>query len=134
MTTSPRFHRFAPIFRVSNLHKALRHYETLGFAVHSYAGGAEYGYAERDGVELHLALTTRPDFDPQAGAGEAYLYVDDADALAAEWLQSGAGGRTHKARNTEYGLREGFHVDEDHNLIRFGSPTVTSESKSTGTG
>ncbi len=38
--------------------------------------------------------------DPRVTGGFAYLYLDDADALA----------------------REGVHLDPDGNLMRFGSP------------
>jgi hypothetical protein len=50
----------------------------------------------------------------------AYLYVDDADALHAEW--SSIEGRHHRPEDTPYGLREGAFVDPDGNLLRYGSP------------
>jgi hypothetical protein len=118
-TADPQATRFAPIFPVRDLAKALEHYRTLGFEVHAYEGGQEYGFAERDGAEIHLAL--QPDLDPLVGAAAAYLYVADADALAEEWGRPGIGGRTTSPQNTDYGMREGAHIDPDNNLIRFGS-------------
>jgi DNA-binding MarR family transcriptional regulator len=112
--------QFAPIFPVTDLARALRHYQSLGFTVSAYDGADEYGFADRDEVSLHLSL--HPDLDPLTGAGAAYLYVRDADALAAEWSRPGIGGRTHQPTDTPYGLREGAHLDLDNNLIRFGSP------------
>jgi hypothetical protein len=50
----------------------------------------------------------------------AYLYVDDADALHAEW--SSVEGRHHRPEDTPYGLREGAYVNPDGNLLRYGSP------------
>jgi DNA-binding MarR family transcriptional regulator len=111
---------FSPIFPVADLAAALAHYAALGFATLADAGGAEYGFADRDGVSLHLA--TDANHDPTRGAGSAYLYVRDADALYEEWSRPGIGGRTRPVGPTPYKLREGSHVDLDGNLIRFGSP------------
>jgi Ser/Thr protein kinase RdoA (MazF antagonist) len=86
----------------------------------AYEGGDDYGFVERDGVELHLARCE--DHDPQTEGGEAYLYVEDADALFEEWGRPGIAGRTRPPGDTPYQLREGSHVDPDGNLIRFGSP------------
>ncbi|HEY2203574.1 MAG TPA: MarR family transcriptional regulator [Pseudonocardia sp.] len=114
-----RLTRFAPIFGVRDLARALEHYARLGFRVDAYADGDEYGFAHRDGVELHLAL--QPDMDPLVGAGAAYLFVRDADDLAREWSRPGIGGRLHPPVDTDYRVREGAHIDPDGNLIRFGS-------------
>jgi catechol 2,3-dioxygenase-like lactoylglutathione lyase family enzyme len=115
-----RLAEFSPIFGVKDLHRALAHYESLGFATRAHAEGDEYGFADRDGIGLHLAAN--PDHDPAAGAGAAYLFVEDADALYAEWSRPGIGGITRRVKDTGYKLREGSHVDPDGNLIRFGSP------------
>ncbi|GAA1272795.1 hypothetical protein GCM10009665_70930 [Kitasatospora nipponensis] len=110
---------FAPIFPVRDLDRALAHYASLGFEVHAHPSGG-YGFADRGEVGLHL--THEPDHDPAVGAAAAYLYVDDADALAAEWSAPGIGGRTVPPVDTDYRLREGARLDPDNNLIRFGSP------------
>jgi DNA-binding MarR family transcriptional regulator len=114
--------RFSPIFPVRDLAAALAHYAALGFDTLAYAGGGDYGFANRDGTGLHLAA--HPDHDPahHQHAAEAYLYVRDADALYAEWTRPGIGGHTRPAGPTRYRLREGSHTDPDGNLIRFGSP------------
>jgi DNA-binding MarR family transcriptional regulator/catechol 2,3-dioxygenase-like lactoylglutathione lyase family enzyme len=109
---------FSPIFPVRDLAAALAHYRALGFETHSYDAG--YGFADRDGLSLHLAVTPRD--DSAAPTASAYLLVRDADALYAQWNQPGIGGRTHAVEATPYRLREGSHVDPDGNLIRFGSP------------
>ena len=46
---------FSPIFPVRDLAAALDHYTSLGFDTLAYAGGADYGFANRDGTGLHLA-------------------------------------------------------------------------------
>jgi DNA-binding MarR family transcriptional regulator len=112
---------FSPIFPVADLADALVHYAALGFKTFAYADSEEYGFANREGVGLHLAHD--PDHDPTRDAGSAYLYVRDADALYEEWSRPGIGGSTRPVGPTPYKLREGSHVDPDGNLIRFGSPT-----------
>jgi catechol 2,3-dioxygenase-like lactoylglutathione lyase family enzyme len=107
--------RASPIFAVTDLQRALAHYAALGCTVSTYDDG--YGFAARDGVELHLVVCT--DGDPRGGPAAAYLHVPDADALAAEWATVPG---TEPAVDTDYGLREGRHVDPDGNLLRFGSP------------
>jgi Ser/Thr protein kinase RdoA (MazF antagonist) len=118
-----RFSSFSPVFPVRDLRRALAHYASLGFAVKPYDDGDGYGFAERDGVGLHLSLDEGhgPDADHQH-VGAAYLYVEDADALYDEWARPGTGGLTRRVGDTPYKLREGAHVDPDGNLIRFGSP------------
>ena len=110
--------RFSPIFPVRDLAAALAHYASLGFRTFAYEGGDQYGFANRDGVDLHLAVPSGPGFHPAS----AYLYVRDADALYEEWSRPGLAGQTHPVGPTDYQLREGSHVDPDGNLIRFGSP------------
>jgi DNA-binding MarR family transcriptional regulator len=116
-----QFRQFSPIFPVRDLAAALDHYATLGFATLAYAGGHDYGFANRDGIGLHLAA----DPDDEAGhrhSAAAYLYVRDADVLYTEWSRPDIGGETRPPGPTGYGLREGSHTDPDGNLIRFGSP------------
>ena len=46
--------------------------------------------------------------------------MDDADALVAEWRESGADVRPPE--DTPWGQHEGVTPDPDGNIIRFGSP------------
>jgi hypothetical protein len=107
----------ATILPVRDLKAALDHYRALGFRVSPYDDG--YGYAVRGTADLHLAL--RPDLDPRRNASALYLYVDDAEALFAEWRAAGVQGQFFEPHDTEYGLREGAHIDRDGNLLKFGS-------------
>jgi DNA-binding MarR family transcriptional regulator len=111
-----RLRQFSPIFPVREMAPALAHYASLGFKTFADEGDEDYGFANRDGIGLHLA------HDPAHGAGSTYLYVQDADALFDEWSRPGIGGVTRPVASTPYRLREGSHVDPDGNLIRFGSP------------
>jgi hypothetical protein len=107
--------RIAPIFAVRDLDVAMAHYQRLGFDVRAYAGGG-YGFASWHGVEIHLGVV--PADDRRVSA--AYLFVNNADRLAAEW--TAAGVEVHLPQDTEWGQREGAVVDPDGNVIRFGSP------------
>ena len=111
----------AAILPVRDLDRALAHYGALGFRVNPYDEG--YGYAVRGSADLHFSV--HPDLDPRRNASAVYLYVDDADALYAEWRAAGVEGQFFEPHDTEYGLREGAHVDRDGNLLRFGSQLRT---------
>ena len=108
------------MFVTTDLARALAHYECLGFTVQAYENGDYYGYASRDGIEIHLAKVDR--LDPRTTTSCAYVWVDDAAALYDEWTAAGVDGRLDAPAWTDYGLHEGAHVDPDGNLIRFGSP------------
>jgi catechol 2,3-dioxygenase-like lactoylglutathione lyase family enzyme len=110
-----QFERIAPIFPVRDLEIALAHYARLGFKVRRYAGNAAYGFAEAGDVEIHLGV---PSAD-EHGRASAYLFVADADAVAATWTAAGVDVRP--PQDTEWGKREGAVVDPDGNVIRFGS-------------
>ena len=107
--------RFAPIFPVRDLERSLSHYERMGFQTSTYEGGG-YGFATRDGVELHLGMAPADN----TSTGSAYLFVSDADVVAAEWHRAGVD--VHAPEDTEWGQHEGSVVDPDGNVIRFGSP------------
>jgi hypothetical protein len=103
--------RIAPIFAVHDLDAAMQHYQRLGFAVRTYAGGG-YGFATWHGIEIHLGVV--PDGDRCTSA--AYLFVDDADDLAAAWRSADV--ELHPPQDTEWGQHEGAVVD----------PTATSSA------
>lgn len=106
----------APVFSTSDVDRWLEHYRALGFAVDAFDEG--YGFASKGAIELHVSFNA--EHDPATTAGCAYVAVDDADALAGEWAAV-PGGRSIAPVDTDYGTREGAHIDPDGNLIRFGS-------------
>ena len=116
------FRRVAPVFVTTDLARALAHYARLGFAVEAFDNGDYYGYASRDGIEIHLAKVE--EIDQRTTTSCAYFWVDDAAALHEEWVEAGVDGRLHPPTSTDYGLTEGTYVDPDGNLIRFGSPAL----------
>ncbi len=105
-----------PIFVVSDVARAVAHYEQLGFSTSHH--DEEYAFAHRNELTIHLAVSG---VDPErVGRGSIYMHVDDADALAKEWRSAGVD--FVEPQDFEYGKREGSHEDPDGNLIRFGSP------------
>jgi predicted enzyme related to lactoylglutathione lyase len=118
------FQRVSPILPVRDVEKALEHDRRLGFDSRAYpvrdGGELIYGFVGRAPVELHLALASN--LDPEQNTSACYLYVDDADALHAQWSAARAGGRMlGPPVDTGYGLREFAYVDPDGNLLRVGS-------------
>ena len=111
-------HRIAPIFSVRDLDSALDFYQRLGFSVRAYSGGG-YGFAGRDGIELHLGVPSG-----EHHPASAYFFVDDADDVAAAWRAAGV--EVHTPEDTEWGQHEGALVDPDGNIIRFGSPVKSA--------
>jgi predicted enzyme related to lactoylglutathione lyase len=108
----------APIFPVSDLAAALAYYRGLGFGTREWRGGG-YGFVTFDGAEIHLGV--EPDLGTRTDRrSTAYLFVEDADALAQTWLAAGADVRP--PQDTEWGQHEGVLIDPDGTVIRFGSP------------
>ncbi len=93
----------------------MAHYQRLGFVTSEWEGGG-YGFVSRDRIEIHLGVV--PDQTRQTGS--AYLWVEDADELAAQWRSAGV--EVHSPEDTEWGQHEGAIVDPDGNVLRFGSP------------
>ncbi len=113
------FQSVAPVFPTADMDAMRMHYEALGFDVYVHGGG--YGTAARDAVRLHFRLD--PDLGPTGEWGTAYIAVDDADALHAEWTAAGV-GETSDLFDPGFGVWEAAHTDGDGNLLRFGSPVA----------
>jgi hypothetical protein len=107
--------RIAPIFPVRDVGVALDYYRRLGFRTRAYDSG--YGFVSLQKVEIHLGVV--PD-GTESTPSSAYLFVDDADALAQDWISRGVDVRL--PQDTEWRQHEGVLVDPDGNIIRFGSP------------
>ena len=112
----------APVLPTSDVAGSLEHYRLLGFEGRAYESGDGppfYGYLQWDDVHLHLSLDHH--HDPRTTGSQVYLYVSDADALHERWQAAGVPGRFVAPQDTDYGLREGAHVDPEGNLVRYGS-------------
>jgi hypothetical protein len=117
----PTLRSIAPIFPTTDLEAMRTHYEALGFDVQVHGSG--YGTAVRDAVRIHFRQVPEPGGVSAADGerGAAYIAVDDADALHAEWRAAGV-GETADLFDPGFGVWEAAHTDADGNLLRFGSP------------
>jgi catechol 2,3-dioxygenase-like lactoylglutathione lyase family enzyme len=118
VSSSPPEVRASPVLPVVDLGRALDHYRALGFLVGRHDD--TYGFAAWRGLELHLSVV--PGHDPLTTSSSVYLHVPDPDAVAAAWAGI---ARTGPAEDKPWGVREGWHVDPDGNLLRFGSPVAS---------
>jgi hypothetical protein len=112
--------RASPVLPVANLDRALTHDKALGLLTSRHDDS--YGFLAWAGLELHLAVV--PGHDPLRATSVVHLHVLDADAVFAH-LQAAGVGRTTMPVDTDYGIREGAHVDPDGNLLGFGSPLAS---------
>jgi len=113
----------APILPSRDLKATTAFYARLGFE-RKGLWPEEYLIVSRGEVGLHFFFA--PDTDPFASVAGCYLYVDDADALFAEFERLGLPDsgipRLHGApQDSDYGLREFALIDLDGNLLRIGS-------------
>jgi catechol 2,3-dioxygenase-like lactoylglutathione lyase family enzyme len=114
----------APILPSRDLRATSAFYGRLGYEEQGL-WPEEYLIVRRGEIGLHFFHC--PEVDPWSTIAGCYLYVDDADALHAEYSALGLPGegipRLHgPPEDADYGLREFAVVDEDGNLLRIGSP------------
>ena len=115
----PTVTSIAPIFPTADLDAMRAHYESIGFTVLVHQSG--YATAARDDVKIHFRHVPGLAERAEAERSAAYLAVDDAEALHAEWRASGV-GETSDLFDPGFGVWEAAHTDADGNLLRFGSP------------
>jgi catechol 2,3-dioxygenase-like lactoylglutathione lyase family enzyme len=113
----------APILPSRDLSATAEFYSRLGFE-QTGLWPDEYLIVMRGDVGLHFFFA--PGTDPASSIAGCYLYVEDADALFADFsrigLPSAGIPRLHgPVEATDYGLREFAVVDPDGNLLRIGS-------------
>src|SRR5712664_3218027 len=118
-------------------------YERLGFDVRRYDAG--YGYAERDGLRIHLRAS--PEIELFSNYVEVYVETVDVDQLHEEWRTCGllavssgigpalkaevrrrwdagkpVGLMSEFVEDKSWGVREFSLRDPDNNQLRFGRP------------
>ena len=123
--------RVGPVLGVRNVQAATDYYTgTLGFecpgGVFQGAGegeGGVYAVVRRGGIEIHLQIRRREVFaGERAGIeSDAYIFVEDADALCREFEAKGVVVQRALA-DAPYGLRDFVIEDLDGHRLAFGSP------------
>jgi catechol 2,3-dioxygenase-like lactoylglutathione lyase family enzyme len=104
----PHFREVHPTIGVLDVEQAIAYYvERLGFrlAFRDPSAPDKYAGVRRDGVELHLQWQSPEDM-PKRGSLMLRLFVDDPDALYAEYRASGALAPHSVLRDTPWGTRE----------------------------
>jgi uncharacterized glyoxalase superfamily protein PhnB len=117
--------QIVPVFFTSDIPKTVAWYgEKLGFAcLGTWQDPPVYAIVARDGRAIHFRCAAPPTANPEKLEDEllnAYLYVEDADALYAEY----AGKGVELARglgNMPWRCREFVVKDCDGRLLAFGA-------------
>lgn len=117
--------QIAPQFFTMDIPRALAWYEEmLGFACRgTWQNPPVYAIMERDGQAIHVRCAEPVPAHPEKYADEfldAYLYVEDADALYAEYAGRGL-EFTRSLGDTPWGTREFVVKDCDGRLLAFGA-------------
>jgi uncharacterized glyoxalase superfamily protein PhnB len=117
--------RIAPQFFTTAMAATLAYYkDTLGFeCVGTWDDPPGYAIVTRDGRAIHFRLAEPPTPNPDKYEGElldAYLNVEDADALYAEYSARGA-EFTRALGDTPWHTREFVVKDCDGRLLAFGA-------------
>jgi len=110
-TEKTTFLRVAPRFGVHDMEQALAFYGQLGFQTSLY--DENFGFAERDGVTLHLQYFS----DPPEGHAVCWIEVTNIEALYQQCLPTGAVCSPLSAR--PWGFKEFCVRDPFGNLILF---------------
>lgn len=114
--------RSMPVLQVADVNRSVAFYtDMLGFISHgTWGDGPDFCIVQRGTVTIALDRTRETGAKvPINQNWAAYVYVDDADALHAEFSARGV-DIARGLCNAEYGLRDFDIRDPDGHLIAFG--------------
>ena len=122
---APMIRRIAPQFFTTRMAETLAYYkDRLGFdCLGTWADPPVYAIVARDDHRIHFRCAGPPTPNPDKYDDElldAYLFVEDADALYAEYLARGV-EFTRALGDTPWGSREFVVKDCDGRLLAFGA-------------
>jgi predicted enzyme related to lactoylglutathione lyase len=115
----------SPVLLVADLERAVGYYrDRLGFACATYGDPPTFATADRDGATVLLALAENadrlvPHWKIVDKMWNAYIRVDDVDAIYAEVQERGA-GIDYTIYDAPHGFREFGVQDPDGHDIAFG--------------
>ncbi|HZR22688.1 MAG TPA: VOC family protein [Vicinamibacterales bacterium] len=121
--------QIAPQFFSTNIAATLAYYrDTLGFdCLGTWQDPPTYAIVVRDGHRIHFRCAEPPIQNPDKYADElldAYLFVEDVDALHAEYAARGV-EFTRVLGGTSWGSREFVVGDCDGRLLAFGADNTS---------
>jgi predicted enzyme related to lactoylglutathione lyase len=117
----------SPVLLVSDIGRSVAYYrDLLGFACEVYGEPPNFASATRDEATILLALCPEPDrivpnWRIVDNVWNAYIRVDDADAVYAEVQERGA-AVDYTIYDAPHGFREFGVQDPDGHDIAFGQP------------
>ena len=117
----------SPVLLVADLERAVTFYrDALGFTCEVYGDPADFAVASRGAAVIFLALAPDPgrlvpNWRIVDKMVDAYIRVDDADAIYAEVQERGA-RIDYTIYNAPHGFREFGVQDPDGHDIAFGQP------------
>jgi predicted enzyme related to lactoylglutathione lyase len=117
----------SPVLLVSDIGRSIAYYrDLLGFACEVYGEPPNFASATRDEATILLALCPEPDrivpnWRIVDNVWNAYIRVDDADAVYAEVQERGA-AVDYTIYDAPHGFREFGVQDPDGHDIAFGQP------------
>ena len=117
--------QIAPQFFTTRMAETLAYYkDRLGFdCLGTWGDPAVYAIVARDNHRIHFRCAGAPTPSPDKYDDElldAFLFIEDADALYAEYLARGV-EFTRALGDTPWGLREFVVKDCDGRLLAFGA-------------
>jgi uncharacterized glyoxalase superfamily protein PhnB len=117
--------QIVPLFFTTNIPGTLAYYkEKLGFeCLSTWQDPPVYAIVARDQHAIHFRCAEPPNPNPEKYAEElldAYLFVEDADALYAEYSARGV-EFTRELENMPWNSREFVVKDCDGRLLAFGA-------------
>jgi uncharacterized glyoxalase superfamily protein PhnB len=117
--------QIAPLFFTMDITATLRFYkDKLGFeCLGTWQDPPAYAIVARDEQVIHFRCAEPPTVNPDKYADElldAYLFVEDADALYAEYASRGV-EFTREPSNMPWNCREFVVKDCDGRLLAFGA-------------
>jgi uncharacterized glyoxalase superfamily protein PhnB len=123
--TQPMIRQIVPLFFTTDIPNTLAYYKSkLGFeCLGTWQDPPVYAIIARDHQAIHFRCAAPPTPNPDKYEDElldAYLHVEDADALFAEYATKGV-EFTRKPANMPWGSREFVVKDCDGRLLAFGS-------------
>ena len=117
----------SPVLLVADLDRAVAYYtERLGFSCEVYGEPPDFAVADRDAVTILLAVAQEPErlvphWRIVDKMWNAYIRVDDVEAIYAEVQERGA-GIDYTLYDAPSGFREFGVQDPDGHDIAFGQP------------
>ena len=117
----------SPVLLVADLQRSVAYFrDRLGFVCHVFGDPPNFATAARDAAVILIALSDQPErlvphWQIVDMMWDAYIRVDDVDAIYAEVQERGA-GIDYTIYDAPHGFREFGVQDPDGHDIAFGQP------------